>query len=695
MTTANTHTPARASFTHRRLLRRLAAPAATLLLAGGLLASPGTPGASAATTAGSLDTTFGTNGVAITDVGANTDDDGADVVVQPDGKIVVVGTSNDDILVVRYLPDGRLDTSFSGDGVVTTDVNGVDVGTGVALQPDGKIVVAGSAGDVAAFAVLRYTPSGALDTSFDTDGIQTETFGTDASAAFDVAVTSAGIVVVGGTGAEDATDFALARYTSAGALDPTFSADGKVTTPFNLNQPNVALALAVQPDGKLVVAGGTGVGADPSDFAVARYTTAGDLDNTFGGVGIVSTKLGAGSDAAVAVALTADGKIVAGGSSGSGDSALVRYTPGGGLDTSFDADGKVTTDWGSDSLITGVAVQPDGRIVTSGLDLAATGDFLVGRYNTDGSLDQRFDGDGKVRSNFGGDTQAIALALQPDGKILVAGLLQTATDAEVAVARYLGASTGPTAPLGYRMVAADGGIFTFGERSFRGSTGDLTLNKPIVGGATNPATVDGYWIVASDGGVFSFGDVGFYGSLANTPLDSPVAEIEPTPSGKGYWMVTAKGRVYPFGDATAFGDASALNLNQPIVGMTTTSTGKGYWLLGADGGIFSYGDALFFGSTGNLRLNAPVVDIAGLPNDDGYFLVAGDGGVFTFGAAEFKGSTGDIRLNQPVNSMLVTPDGKGYWLAASDGGVFTFGSATFLGSMGAVRLNAPVLDMIL
>lgn len=253
-------------------------------------------------------------------------------------------------------------------------------------------------------------------------------------------------------------------------------------------------------------------------------------------------------------------------------------------------------------------------------------------------------------------------------------------------------ATTPLGGNGYRMVAADGGIFTFGARNFWGSTGDKVLNKPIVGGATDLSDYEGYWIVASDGGVFSF-DAPFFGSAVGE-IDSPAVEIEPTPTGKGYWIVTAKGQVIAKGDAKFQGDMAGKGLNQPIIGMSVTTTGLGYWLVGQDGGIFSFGDAQFFGSTGAMKLNAPVIDLAPAADNQGYYLVAKDGGVFTFGSAVFKGSTGDLKLNAPVIAMLVSPTGAGYWLAATDGGIFTFGAVDFLGSMGGTKLNSPVLDLI-
>lgn len=246
---------------------------------------------------------------------------------------------------------------------------------------------------------------------------------------------------------------------------------------------------------------------------------------------------------------------------------------------------------------------------------------------------------------------------------------------------------------GYRMVASDGGVFVFGDRAFRGSTGDIKLNKPIVAGATDPSSRNGYWLVASDGGVFAFG-AAFHGSLAGTTITSPAVAIEPTPTGKGYWIAQANGKVSKFGDAELFGDGVSIKLNQPVIGMSATPTGKGYWLVGSDGGIFAFGDAAFLGSLGDKKLNAPIIDLAPMPDNKGYYLLGADGGVFTFGTAPFRGSTGDKKLNAPVVAMEVDASGTGYLFVASDGGVFTFGNTPFLGSLGNLKLNSPVLDLI-
>jgi hypothetical protein len=253
-----------------------------------------------------------------------------------------------------------------------------------------------------------------------------------------------------------------------------------------------------------------------------------------------------------------------------------------------------------------------------------------------------------------------------------------------------GTVTCSTAP-GYRMAAADGGVFSFCE-PFYGSMGGHPLNQPIVGMATTPDG-KGYWLVAADGGIFTFGDAAFYGSTGALHLNQPIVGMATTPDGKGYWLVAADGGVFTFGDAAFYGSTGALHLNQPIVGMATIAGGAGYWLVARDGGIFTFGDAPFKGSTGGRTLNKPIVGMAPTPDGGGYWLVAADGGIFTFGDAPFEGSAGAITLDAPIVGMTATPDGAGYWLVAADGGVFTYGDAGFEGSAGSTALVAPIVGL--
>jgi uncharacterized delta-60 repeat protein len=327
---------------------------------------------------------------------------------------------------------GDLDLTFSGDGKQTTDF-GLASSPAVATvrQPDGKIVAVGVA--ERNFALARYEPNGSLDTSFSGDGRQTTNFG-GADGAHGVAVQGDGKIVA--VGAADfgtaGRDFALARFNSNGSLDTSFSGDGQETTDFG-GYFDSANAVALQGDGKIVV---VGIDFASGDFPIARYNTDGSLDTSFSGDGKQTTDFG-GSVVARGVALLS-GKFVAVGCGGAGgDFALARYNTDGSLDTSFSGDGKQTTGGfpGFDSA-GGVAVQGDGRIVVVGG--AGNRVFALARYNPDGTLDTSFSGDGRQTTDFGFTDfdQARAVALQGDGKIVAVGSIGDVGGGDFALARY-------------------------------------------------------------------------------------------------------------------------------------------------------------------------------------------------------------------------------------------------------------------
>ncbi len=228
---------------------------------------------------------------------------------------------------------------------------------------------------------------------------------------------------------------------------------------------------------------------------------------------------------------------------------------------------------------------------------------------------------------------------------------------------------------GYRTVSQTGALTDEGDAT---AFTTASSNSPVVGVAS-ARTGNGAWVVAADGGVFTYGSAPFEGSLGAMHLNQPIVGMAPTPSGHGYWLVASDGGVFSFGDAAFRGSLGAIHLNAPIVGMAATPDGKGYWLVASDGGLFAFGTARFSGSLGSVLLNAPIVGTAAGPHG-GYWLVASDGAVFAFGGAPFKGSLGAIHLNAPVSGMAATSTGNGYWLVGADNGVFTFGDAHFFGS---------------
>lgn len=308
-------------------------------------------------------------------------------------------------------------------GTVTTDF-ATDTGRAVAIQPDGKIVVAGGSGRV--FALARYQPNGSLDQGFGQGGRVTTTIpasGLNPTAgAYAVTIQRDGRIVVAGghlarRGQLVVGLVVVARYHATGALDQSFSGDGIATAGFDQRDPVAqANAVAVQPDGRIVTVGQAGAG---SLFALARFSAAGAADPSFDGDG--KTTAGFTVEAAFATVLRSDGRMVAVGGS-HGDFALARYDSAGGLEAA------VTTDFGAADVARASVAQPDGRIIAAGSSGAA---FALARYHTDGSLDPTF---GRITTDFAGNQdEGNAAALQADGKIVVAG----SSGGDFALARYL------------------------------------------------------------------------------------------------------------------------------------------------------------------------------------------------------------------------------------------------------------------
>lgn len=316
---------------------------------------------------------------------------------------------------------GDLDPTFGSGGKVTTDFGGNETAWGVVVQPDGRVVVAGARFDMGPsddFVLARYTMSGALDATFDSDGKVTTDFGGRSDGADDLAIQSDGKIVAVGSGFSAVVrpvDFALARYNRDGTLDATFGDGGKVLTTFEPNSIDSANAVVIQSDGKIVAAGLMRSGL-AREFAVARYLPNGSLDASFGGDGLVVTPISAGDDIVFDLAVQPDGKLIAAGWSSPGgfDIAMARYNPDGSLDSSFDGDGIVIAPFRPASTYAShVLVQPDGMIVTGGAGLA--------RFNPDGSVDRSFGAGGRAVTDLG----LLTPVLQPDGKILAAGTIQT------------------------------------------------------------------------------------------------------------------------------------------------------------------------------------------------------------------------------------------------------------------------------
>ena len=353
---------------------------------------------------------------------------GQDVAIQTDGKIVVGGwrrtKADADFIVARHKANGTIDGSFGDGGKVTTNVGSEeDLAFGVAVQPDGAIIAAGVtwAGpeEGHAFGLVRYGSDGTLDMTFGTEGIVKTNFTAREDMAAAVSVQSDETIVVAGTAYPG--DFAIARYTADGGLDTSFSGDGIATVDFGESK-DVAEGLGIQADGKIVVSGSSNL-----NIAVARLSTDGDLDRTFSGDGRAITDTGGGwASGGGGLALQGDGKIVVAGTANQ-NFLLVRYTPDGDLDRTFGKEGLqpidigecFDPDFGSD-----VAVQPDGKIVEVGMTGDPGSDILclaLARVEPDGRLDRSFGGNGKVSASIGYFDRSEAVALQADGTIVIVG----------------------------------------------------------------------------------------------------------------------------------------------------------------------------------------------------------------------------------------------------------------------------------
>ncbi|MEH1902402.1 MAG: DUF4347 domain-containing protein [Nostoc sp.] len=395
-----------------------------------------------------LDTSFNTTGKVTTDFASN-NDNGNSITVQPDGKILVAGTSyngtNSDFAIVRYKSNGTLDTSFNTTGKVTTDfASNNDNGNSITVQPDGKILVAGGSynGINNNFAIVRYNSNGTLDTNFNTTGKVTTNFANGDDYGYSITVQPDGkILVAGGSYNGINNDFAIVRYNNDGTLDTNFNITGKVTTDF-ANGDDYGYSITVQPDGKILVAGGSYNGIN-NDFAIVRYNNNGTLDTNFNITGKVTTDFANGDDYGSSIIVQPDGKILVAGGSYNGinnDFAIVRYNSNGSLDTSFNTTGKVTTDFASQNDYGySITVQADGKILVAGTTENGTdNDFAIVRYNSNGTPDTSFNTTGKLTTDFASNNDSgYSITVQPDGKILVAGDSNNGTNYDFAIARYL------------------------------------------------------------------------------------------------------------------------------------------------------------------------------------------------------------------------------------------------------------------
>lgn len=408
-----------------RVLLALAGLITTVLLSQcgkGLLPLSGNPSESGESLTGQLDVTFGVSGLVLTpiDTSLTTIRQITGIALYPDGRIATV---TPEMVVSRYLSDGTLDTTWSGDGFVSAGVTAGEA-KGIAVQTDGKVVAGGTfIPAFRQFGLARFLTDGSLDATFNGTGLAIATFGDGNNFGKEIAIQSDGKIVMGGyadtaAGVPTLLDVAIARFLTDGTLDATFSGDGRVTTNIS-GASDESHGLAIRSDGSIVAS------AEDTDLGIFRVDTAGVPDVTCDGDGQTLNVIGVPFRDNNAVRAQPDGKVVmmSWGFAPSVSLFLVRYTTNCALDTTFGQGvGMVVSPL--DSFPTGqaLALQTDGKIVVAGsLRRSGVTYALIARYLTDGNLDSSFGGNGYLTPTIGTSATARAVAIQPDGKIVVGG----------------------------------------------------------------------------------------------------------------------------------------------------------------------------------------------------------------------------------------------------------------------------------
>jgi len=398
--------------------------------------------------AGSLDVTFGDNGM-ITQLPQSVLNKAYGFAIQPDSKILIGGYalagSSNEFVLTRLLPNGDPDLNFGVDGIVETSFGTDALCYAVALQADGKILMAGGAATASNgskdFAILRFLPDGTLDDTFSVDGIQTISFGIGDDIARSILIQPDGNILVSGTSTNGNNSLmAIARFKPDGTPDVSFSSDGKNTLAIGTIFTN-GYGMALLPDGKIMLVGAAKFGM-ADDVALARFLANGTVDPGFGVSGHVVTNLGSDADSGNAIAIQSDGKMLVAGITGANrDFVLLRYLSDGSLDPDFLNQGIVTTDFnGSDDYANSLLIQPDGKILVGGYAYqGALPDFAMARYLPDGIIDTNFGINGIVTTDFGngGYDYGFPLILQSDGKILQGGYSYFSGHTAFAAARFI------------------------------------------------------------------------------------------------------------------------------------------------------------------------------------------------------------------------------------------------------------------
>ncbi len=406
--------------------------------------------------AGSLDSTFSDDGILIDEIGSYTISQAIDIALSADGKLVIVGHvwngSTNDIAVTRYNSDGTLDTSFGDDGIKVFVLSSIlSIMSDIQIQADGKILIAGfmdlGVGDALDMTIIRLNADGNLDSSFSNDGIQTIDINGDADYVISLKIQPDGKILAAGFTGLTESDFALIRLLPNGNLDSSFNGTGIVTYNFGSSYDR-GYAVDLMSDGRIILAGSMSNGLS-EDLGIIRYNSNGTFDNTFSDDGISTLTLSSGNDNCFGLSIQPDGKMVLIGTayltSSTNQIAAARLNIDGSLDNTFSDDGIQLVDLGNNSdWGLDLVIQPNGQILIAGMT-APQGytDFSLVRLQSNGSLDNSFGIGGFVTTplNTDGDSPA-AMALQNDGKVILVGQVsyESVDAVKLAAVRYLGNS---------------------------------------------------------------------------------------------------------------------------------------------------------------------------------------------------------------------------------------------------------------
>ena len=410
---------------------------------------------------GFLDPSFGSSGTAFAPFISNFNY-ATDIALQTDGKILVTGYMDGlsvfRMFIVRYDTSGIPDPAFTP--VISNYSPAGEIGLTIAVQADGKILVAGQTDNFPNYMLLmaRYNPDGTSDSTFGTNGYVISAVGS-ATTASELVLQPDGKILVAGTTFQSSNDMLLMRFETDGGIDSTFGLNGKAVLDIN-NTSQEGIAMALQPDGKIVVAGSTASMQTAFDAVCARYLPNGSPDPNFGTNGVyVSTQNTTDDDAAYGIALQPDGKIVLAGYTYTNftysDNLIIRLDTAGIPDNTFNGNGYVVHNGNAnDHAVSDVLIQPDGKIIITGHRYNTNKDLMLARFNSTGSIDTTFGIAGNIYTDIAQDLDhSTASILQSDGKILLSGYYFDSGIENMVVARYL-----PNATVSLNEVTGESGI---------------------------------------------------------------------------------------------------------------------------------------------------------------------------------------------------------------------------------------------